>query len=51
MTTQTTHPSKETLQQYLERRHQANEVPPTPDRVREQLGWHLSGNKDDGRGR
>jgi hypothetical protein len=40
--TQTTHPSKETVRQYLDHRmHQRMDPPPTPEEIRQQLGWHL----------
>lgn len=43
---QTTKPSKQTLQQYLEQRHKDGKAPPTPDEIRRQLGWGLNpGNK------
>lgn len=40
--TQTTHPSKETVRAYMERRtHAPHEPPPTPDEIRRELGWHM----------
>lgn len=39
--TQTTHPTKETVRQYMERRTLAPEPPPTPEEIRQQLGWYL----------
>lgn len=39
--TQTTHPSKQLVREYLERRTHAEEPPPTPEEIRRQLGWDL----------
>lgn len=40
--TDMTHPSKETVREYMERRtHAPLDPPPTPDEIRRQLGWHL----------
>jgi len=41
MTTQTSHPSKEAVREYLERRTNDVEPPPTPEEIRRQLGWGL----------
>jgi hypothetical protein len=41
MTTQTNHPSKEVVREYLERRNQEALPPPTPEEIRRQLGWGL----------
>ena len=41
MTTQTSHPSKEVVREYLERRTSEVEPPPTPEEIRRQLGWGL----------
>ena len=40
-TTQTNHPSKEVVREYLERRNQEAVPPPTPEEIRRQLGWGL----------
>jgi len=39
--TQTNHPSKYVVREYLERRSQAVKPPPTPEEIRRQLGWGL----------
>lgn len=40
--TDTTHPTKETVRAYVERRtHSPLEPPPTPEEIRRQLGWHM----------
>lgn len=39
--TQTTHPSKEQVRQYMARRQEERRPPPSPQQVREQLGWKL----------
>ncbi|WP_166454790.1 hypothetical protein [Duganella aquatilis] len=41
METQTTHPSKEAVRRLLQQRRADHTPPPTPERIREQLGWHL----------
>lgn len=41
MNAPTTKPTKEQLRSYLYNRHQSKEPPPSPDRIREQLGWNL----------
>ncbi|MGB9989321.1 hypothetical protein [Pseudoduganella rhizocola] len=41
MTTQTNHPSKYVVREYLERRSQEVKPPPTPEEIRRQLGWGL----------
>jgi hypothetical protein len=38
---QTNHPSKEAVREYLERRTQDVQPPPTPEEIRRQLGWGL----------
>lgn len=37
----TSKPDKETLQQYLERRHKDRNAPPEPAEIRRQLGWSM----------
>lgn len=37
----TTRPPKETVRQYMERRTLAEDPPPTPEEIRQQLGWYL----------
>lgn len=39
--TQTTHPTKEQVRELMTRRAKSNEPPPTPDRIREELGWRM----------
>jgi hypothetical protein len=39
--TQTTHPTKQLVRDYLDSRTRSTEPPPTPDEVRRQLGWDL----------
>lgn len=39
--TQTTHPSKEQVRTYMAQRQKERTPPPTPARVREELGWNL----------
>ncbi|GGY19581.1 hypothetical protein [Pseudoduganella dura] len=41
LTTQSNHPSKEAVREYLERRNHDAEPPPTPEEIRRQLGWGL----------
>lgn len=41
MNTPTTKPTKEQLRSYLYNRHQSKEPPPTPERIREMLGWNF----------
>jgi hypothetical protein len=38
---QTTHPNKEEVRQFMAKRREESEPPPSPERVREMLGWHL----------
>lgn len=38
---ETTHPRKETVREYMERRTLQESPPPTPDEIRRELGWHL----------
>ncbi|GJI89907.1 hypothetical protein RugamoR1_30700 [Rugamonas sp. R1(2021)] len=39
--TDTTHPSKQLVRDYLDSRTRSTEPPPTPAEVRRQLGWEL----------
>jgi hypothetical protein len=39
--TQANHPSKYVVREYLERRSQEEQPPPTPEEIRRQLGWGL----------
>lgn len=39
--TQTTHPSKEQVREFMARRREERRPPPSPERIREELGWHL----------
>ena len=39
--TQTTHPSKEAVRDHLRQRRAQQAPPPAPERIREELGWHL----------
>ena len=39
--TQSNHPSKYVVREYLERRSQEVKPPPTPEEIRRQLGWGL----------
>ncbi|WP_174999424.1 hypothetical protein [Rugamonas aquatica] len=40
--TDTTHPTKEAVREYIARRtQQSREPPPAPEEIRRQLGWHL----------
>ena len=39
--TDTTHPSPQTVREYLERRTHSEDPPPTPDEIRRELGWNL----------
>jgi hypothetical protein len=41
LTTQTSHPSKEMVRAYLERRTGEVAPPPAPEEIRRQLGWGL----------
>jgi hypothetical protein len=36
-----THPSKQQVREYLQRRTRAATPPPAPEEVRRQLGWNL----------
>lgn len=38
---QISHPSKEVVREYLERRNHDVAPPPTPEEIRRQLGWGL----------
>ena len=42
-----THPDKQKLREYMDRRTHEAEPPPTPDEIREQLGWRMLPNNDD----
>lgn len=37
----TTHPPKNLVREYLERRTHQVEPPPTPEQIRRELGWDL----------
>ena len=41
--TKVSHPSKERVRDYMDRRTHAedDDPPPTPQEVRDQLGWHV----------
>ena len=39
--TQTTHPSKQAVRDHLRQRRADHVPPPAPERIREELGWHL----------
>lgn len=39
--TQTTHPPKEQVRDLMMRRAKSTEPPPTPERIREELGWRM----------
>lgn len=39
--TQTTHPTKEQVREYMDRRTHSAEPPPTLEEIRRQLGWDL----------
>lgn len=39
--TQTTRPQKEEVRQYMARRQEESEPPPSPEEIRRQLGWGL----------
>jgi hypothetical protein len=39
--TQTTHPPKEAVRAYMERRTREESPPPAPERIRTELGWWL----------
>lgn len=39
--TTTTHPAKESVREYMERRTWSPEPPPTPEEIRRALGWDL----------
>ncbi len=41
--TQSNHPSKFVVREYLERRSHEVKPPPTPAEIRRQLGWELLG--------
>jgi hypothetical protein len=42
--TQTTHPPKELVRQYMHRPREARQPPPSPEEIRRQLGWRLEPN-------
>lgn len=39
--THTTHPSKESVRSLMEQRRAQHAPPLAPERIREELGWHL----------
>lgn len=40
--TDITHPTKESIREYMEyRTQQSCEPPPSPEEIRRQLGWHM----------
>jgi len=39
--TETVKPSKQQLREYLYKRHESKDPPPTPDEARRELGWML----------
>lgn len=39
--TQATKPSKEQIREHMESRAKSTEPPPSPERIREELGWKL----------
>ncbi len=39
--TQTTHPPKEVVRELMQARAKSTEPPPTPERIREELGWRM----------
>jgi hypothetical protein len=39
--TQTTHPTKQLIRDYLDDRTRSDDPPPSADEIRLQLGWHL----------
>ena len=39
--TDTTHPTKESVREYMERRFAEEDAPPTMEEIRRQLGWDL----------
>lgn len=39
--TQTTHPSKQLVRDFMDARTRSTEPPPTPEEIRRQMGWHL----------
>lgn len=39
--TQTTHPTKQLVRDYMDERTRSDDPPPTPDEIRRQLGWNL----------
>jgi len=44
--TQTSRPTKEQVREHMERRAQQNAPPPSPERIREELGWRLLPNNE-----
>jgi len=38
---ETKRPTKQELREYLYRRYESKEPPPTPEDIRKELGWHL----------
>ena len=39
--TQTTHPTKQLVRDYLDKRTRSDDLPPAPAEIRGQLGWDL----------
>jgi hypothetical protein len=39
--TQTTHPPKEVVREYMARRREEENPPPAPETIRTELGWRL----------
>jgi hypothetical protein len=39
--TQTTHPTKQLVRDYMDERTKSGDPPPTPEEIRSELGWHL----------
>jgi len=38
---QPTYPLKQIVRDYMDKRTQADDPPPTPEEIRRQLGWHM----------
>lgn len=36
-----THPPKEVIREHMQQRAKSAEPPPSPERIRQELGWHL----------
>lgn len=39
--TDTTHPPRHLVREYLEQRTHSEDPPPTPEEIRRQLGWNI----------